>query len=258
MVQLSLLFIAGLFVGTVMIALGGGGGSIYLGVLTGLVGLSPRTAAATSIITALPALAYGSFKYWRRHLIHFKIAWKMIASAVPSIFVGYFVAPYIPTKIYSFILGLILVVLGIQLMIKVRGEATHRKLQGRQQQAVKHRQLRIMAYGILAGLMVGIAGLSGGAPIQAGCLLLGVPLAGTSGTSSFVLVVMSVIATGLHLHGGGIDFSAAIPLIIGALVGANFAPRLILWISNNPRRSLVIQFWLAVMMIFLGGKTALG
>lgn len=258
MIQTILLVIAGLFVGTVMIALGGGGGSIYLGVLTGLVGLSPRTAAATSIITALPALAFGSWKYWRQNLIHFNIAWKMVASAIPSIFIGYFIAPYIPTKIYSMILGAILIILGCQLILKVRGEEKHNKLSQSDHQTISHRQLRILLYGILAGLMVGIAGLSGGAPIQAGCLLLGVPLAETSGTSSFVLVIMSVIATCLHLHGGGIDFTAAIPLICGALVGANFAPKLILWISHDPKRSLIIQFWLAIMMIFLGGKTALG
>lgn len=56
----------GLLVGAVMLALGGGGGAIYLGILAGIMGLPPAIAAATSIITALPALIMGSYSYYRR------------------------------------------------------------------------------------------------------------------------------------------------------------------------------------------------
>ena len=43
----------GLLVGAVMLALGGGGGAIYLGILAGIMGLPPAIAAATSITACL-------------------------------------------------------------------------------------------------------------------------------------------------------------------------------------------------------------
>lgn len=54
-----LLILVGLAVGVFVISLGGGGGAIYLGVLTALFQLPPANAAATSIVTALPALVLG-------------------------------------------------------------------------------------------------------------------------------------------------------------------------------------------------------
>ena len=53
--NLLLMVIVGLAVGIFVISLGGGGGAIYLGVLTAIFQLSPGAAAATSIFTSLPA-----------------------------------------------------------------------------------------------------------------------------------------------------------------------------------------------------------
>lgn len=241
-----LLIVVGLLVGVFVISLGGGGGAIYLGVLTALFNLPPATAAATSIVTALPALVLGSWSYYRRGMINFRLGNRMMVAAIPSIFVGFWLSPWIPERTYKLVIGLILAVLGIQLIYKVYHQPAKKRGASK---------WGSVAYGILGGLMVGVAGLSGGGPITAGLLLLGVGMANASATSAYVLVGMSVVGALLHLTGGNVDWSAAGGLIVGSLAGALLAPPVILWLTKKPQRTLIIKLVLGVMLILMGVKT---
>lgn len=232
--------------GIFVISLGGGGGAIYLGVLTALFNLPPATAAATSIVTALPALMVGAWSYYRRGMIEFRLGNRMLMAAIPSIFLGFWLSPMLPEKLYKLVIGLILAALGIQIIYKTHHQSA------KQPNSSKWGSV---AYGVIGGLMVGIAGLSGGGPITAGLLLLGVGMANASATSAYVLVGMSIVGALLHLSGGAVDWQAAGGLIIGSLVGALLAPPVILWLTRKPQRALVIKLILWVMLIVMGIKT---
>ncbi len=49
----------GFFAGMLIISLGGGGGAVYVGVLTGLCGIAPDVAASVSLATAIPTTLMG-------------------------------------------------------------------------------------------------------------------------------------------------------------------------------------------------------
>lgn len=246
--ELVTTIILGFVIGFIMISLGGGGGAYYLGVLTAIFQQPPATAAATSIVTAFPALVLGCWSYYRRGLINFHLGLRMLVAAIPCIFVGYFISPLIPEKLYKVILGLILACLGIQILYQVRSSGQHQsKLSAR---------AACILYGALAGLMVGIAGLSGGGAITAGLIVMGVSLAKMSATSSFVLVGMTFIGGLLHISGGHVDWSVATGLIIGSLIGAVLAPSLALWLSKSAKRTLIIKVILGFVLILMGLKTA--
>jgi uncharacterized membrane protein YfcA len=244
--NLILLIAVGLLVGIFVISLGGGGGAIYLGVLTALFNLPPATAAATSIVTALPALLVGAWSYYRRGMIEFHLGNRMLIAAIPSIFIGFWVSPLLPEKLYKLVIGLILAALGIQIIYKTYHQSAKKPTSSKWGSVI---------YGIIGGLMVGVAGLSGGGPITAGLLLLGVGMANASATSAYVLVGMSIVGALLHLSGGAVDWQAAGGLIIGSLVGALLAPPVILWLTKKPQRALVIKLILGVMLIVMGIKT---
>lgn len=249
--NLFLMVVVGLAVGIFVISLGGGGGAIYLGVLTGLFQLSPSAAAATSIVTSLPALIMGSWSYYRRGLINFSLGNRMMIAAIPSIFVGYFISPFLPEQVYKVIIGLILVFLGAQLVYKVyrQKENKHARISAKTASVL---------YGIMGGLMVGIAGLSGGGPITTGLLLLGASMAAASATSSYVLVGMSIVGAALHISSGAIDWRAAGGLIAGSLVGAFMAPPVVLWMTDKPNRARLVKLFMGVFIIVMGIKTAIG
>ena len=246
--NLILLIAVGLLVGGFVISLGGGGGAIYLGVLTALFNLPPATAAATSIVTALPALLVGAWSYYRRGMIEFRLGNRMLVAAIPSIFIGFWISPWLPEKLYKLVIGLILAALGIRIIYKTY----HRS--AKQPTSSKWGSI---AYGVIGGLMVGVAGLSGGGPITAGLLLLGVGMANASATSAYVLVGMSIVGALLHLSGGAVDWQAAGGLIVGSLVGALLAPPVILWLTRKPQRALLIKLILGAMLIVMGIKTIL-
>lgn len=239
------LLLFGLVIGTVIIAMGGGGGAFYLGILTAIFQLPPAEAAATSLITAIPSILIGVIGYWREQKIDFHLGNQMLVAALPAVIVGALISPYIPKLLYQWIMGLILIWLGCRIFIK------------HDQQNNQNSKWAARLYGVMAGLMVGFAGLSGGGPILAGLLILGENLFRATATSAYVLAGMCILGAVLHTTSGQVNWPVGIPLMIGAICGAVLAPRLMDVLSRNPKASKYLQPTIAVLLIVMGAKTIL-
>lgn len=207
-----LVVVCGFLIGFFVISTGGGGAALYLGVLTGLCGLSAAHAVDTSLLTAIPALSF-----YRHGNVNVKLARQFLYFALPTVIVASLLARYIPEKIYAPLIGLVLVVLGVQMYF--------RKV--RQTEDIHVDRVKAAYYAILSGLMIGIGGLSGGGVIMAGLLAMGEDMLGTVATSSFILVWTSLIGTVMHMTGGGVSYFYALLLIIGSVTGALIAPRVL-------------------------------
>lgn len=241
------LLLIGLIVGFFVISMGGGGAAIYLGVLTAVFHLAPAAATATSLVTALPSLILGSFGYYRQHAIKFKIGNQMLLAAIPAVVVGSLLSPYIPESIYKWVVGLILVLLGINIM---------RNKQSKTAELPTHSRLKASSFGVLSGLMVGVAGLSGGGPILAGLLLLGLDTVSAVATSSYVLVFMTIVGAIFHTAGGQVDWHAGIGLMIGALIGAAIAPYIMKrFVGNSKNGGGKLKPVMGILLILMGIKT---
>ncbi len=99
------LIIIGLIVGTFVILFGGGGAAIYLGILTGIVGLNGSTAASTSLVTVLPSLILGVWTYYRQGTIKTRLGNQMLITAIPAVIIGSLISSYIPDNLYKWIIG---------------------------------------------------------------------------------------------------------------------------------------------------------
>ena len=239
------LLLFGLVIGTVIIAMGGGGGVFYLGILTAIFKLPPAEAAATSLITAIPSILIGVIGYWRQQKIDFHLGNQMLVASLPAVIVGALVSPYIPKLLYQWIIGLILIWLGCRILIK------------HERQNNQNSKWAARLYGVMAGLMVGIAGLSGGGPILAGLLILGENLFRATATSAYVLAGMCILGAVLHTTSGQVNWPVGIPLMIGAICGAVLAPQLMDVLSHSPKASKYLQPTIAVLLIVMGAKTIL-
>ncbi|KRL22903.1 sulfite exporter TauE/SafE family protein [Lentilactobacillus kisonensis] len=241
--DIVLLILAGFIIGTIVISLGGGGAAYYLGILTTIFGLGPASAAATSLVTAFPSLLIGSYSYFRLHKINFKIALRMIYAAVPAVIIGSLISPYIPEKLYSYIIGGILAYLGIQLLLQSK-QNNHRA-----------GQAAAIVYGVIGGLMVGVGGLSGGGPITAGLLVMGADMVTAAATSSLVLVTMTFVGICFHLQAGNVDWGVGIWIMIGAILGSFLAP--ILLNRLDPAKfTKYVKPILGIMLVVMGAFTA--
>lgn len=241
--DILLLIIVGFIIGTVVITLGGGGAAFYLGILTTVFGLGPASAAATSLVTSFPSLLIGSYSYFRLHKIKLRIAWRMIIFAVPSVIVGSLLSPYIPEKIYQYIIGGILAILGIQTLFS------------KQNSGKKPNKWLAPVYGVISGFMVGIGGLSGGGPVVAGLLVMGTDMVTAAATSSLVLVVMTATGLVFHLSAGNVDWSVGLGLMAGAILGSFLAP--VLLGKLDPQKfTKYIKPVLGVLLVVMGTFTA--
>lgn len=237
------LIITGFIIGTIVITLVGGGAAFYLGILTTVFGLGPASAAATSLVTSFPSLLIGSYSYFRLHKIKLKIAWRMIIFAVPAVVVGSLLSPHIPAKIYSFIIGGILAILGIQTLFS------------KQDGHKKPNKWLAPIYGVISGLMVGIGGLSGGGPVVAGLLVMGTDMVTAAATSSLVLVVMTATGLIFHLSAGNVDWSVGLGLMFGAIMGSFLAP--VLLGKLDPKKfTKYVKPILGVLLVVMGTFTA--
>ncbi|WNY94119.1 sulfite exporter TauE/SafE family protein [Limosilactobacillus fermentum] len=241
-----LVVVCDFLIGFFVISIGGGGVALYLGVLTGLCGLSAAHAVDTSLLTAIPALCFGALSFYRHGNVNVKLARQFLYFALPTVIVASLLARYIPEKIYAPLIGLVLVVLGVQMYF--------RKV--RQTEDIHVDRVKAAYYAILSGLMIGIGGLSGGGVIMAGLLAMGEDMLGTVATSSFILVWTSLIGAVMHMAGGGVSYFYALLLIIGSVTGALIAPRVLSRVNRatfdricKPVISLIVTL-MGLQMIF--------
>ncbi len=215
----------GFLAGLLIISLGGGGGAVYVGVLTGLCGVAPDIAASTSLATAIPTTLMGSFSHYRAGNVHVRIAFYLMAGAVIGTIAGSLCSGLLPLWLYTKLTGTILIILALQMGLsciypptRIRKESS--ALTGRD-------QAKALAYGMLGGGMSGLIGLSGGGPITAGLFALGCTPLAAVGTSVFVIFFMSVIGFGMHMGIGHIDWHLVRLLLSGTVAGAFAGPFLL-------------------------------
>lgn len=239
-----MIIIYGFFIGAFVSLIGGGGASLYLGVLTAQLGLPIAQAAATSLFVALPALFFGFITQHRYHNVKFKIGNIMIFAALPSIIIGTIISKYIPSKLYNWLVGIILIIMGLFVFIK---SFIHKNTQ-------EHgSKLKAIGFGILSGAMVGIGGLSGGAPTVAGLAILGLNALQAAGTSTYVLCIMSLIGLISHLFISTIAWQAGFTLMIGAILGSVITPIILNHLNLNKINNFLSSL-IGIIIIYFGIK----
>lgn len=231
----------GLLVGVMMISLGGGGGALYIGILTSIAHLSAASAVSTSLYVSLPALVLGTYLYYRSGNIQFGMGNRMLLATVPSVIIGSVVARFIPKALYTWGIAITLMVLGIQILLMKKGERKN----------ARTKWIQPIFYGCSSGLMVGIGGMSGGGPIMAGLLIMGMEIATAVATSAYVLVCSSIIGLIFHIDSANINWATGNNLMIGSLVGAIIAP-LVINRLNIQKTTTLLKPIVGGLMIIMG------
>lgn len=214
----------GFLVGLIMVSIGGGGGSVYVGILTAFLNVPPAIAVTTSLATGLPTTTVGAISHWRAGNVNKTMAKQMVIWGIGGSVVGSLVSGYLNQQLYTVITALTLLYLSVNnvvvLVKKHRG--TFHSVRGTRKGDVES-----AAYGILAGLMSGIVGLSGGGAITAGLIAMGCSALETIGTSATVLVALAASSFLMHIATGVVDWQMVLLLASGTVVGAWLSPKLL-------------------------------
>lgn len=250
MSQYIALPIVGFVVGLLIISLGGGGGAVYVGILTVFFNIPPGIAASTSLATTIPTTAVGTFSHWKAGNVNWRFGLTMLIGGVVGSIVGSLCSGFLPESLYNKVTGAILLLLAVQMLVSyIKKKGNVRKTD---QTHKKSNTVKAACFGLLGGVMSGLVGLSGGGPIIAGLMILGCQALETVGTS--VLVLFGIALTGFitHLGIGSIDWKLVGLLTIGTVCGAFIGPVLLKRIDKS-KLEKVLQPVLFIMIVVMGG-----
>lgn len=257
------LIILGFFVGTLGTLIGAGGGFILVPVLVILFPQMPAD-AVTSISLAVVFLnaASGSFAYAKMKRIDYKSALVFGLATLPGAIIGALVTSLIPRKAFDIILGVLLVVIALFLLIKPQQQSfatkkmlkntTFRKLTDAD--GVEYSYSFNIWLGVVLSFFVGflssLLGIGGGIiHVPALTSLLNFPIHIATATSHFILAIMALTGTIVHLMKGtlqsGLQTAAfiGIGVIIGAQLGA--------YLSHKVKPVAIIRA-LAIALLLVG------
>ena len=233
----------GVLAGMLIISLGGGGGAVYVGVLTGLCGIAPDVAASVSLATAIPTTMMGAFSHYRAGNVNIRLALYVLAGTVVGSVVGSLCSGLLPLRFYNKLTGLILLILALQ-MAWYCFRPPKREIKDSDSLTVKDK-LQAMAYGLLGGAMSGLLGVTGGGPITAGLFVLGCTPLHAVGTSVFVICGMSLVGFFMHLTLGHMNWQLVHYLLSGTMVGAFAGP----WLMSRLDRQKVNRYLRPVVAV---------
>lgn len=252
MPQYIALPVVGFVVGLLIISLGGGGGAVYVGILTAFFNIPPAIAASTSLATTIPTTAVGTFSHWKAGNVNWRFGLTMLIGGVVGSIVGSLCSGFLPQNLYNKLTGLILLLLAVQMLVSYLKKRKKDNTQKAGQLNQKANTIKAVCFGLIGGVMSGLVGLSGGGPIIAGLMLLGCQALETVGTSVLVLLGIAVTGFVTHLGIGNIDWQLVGLLTIGTVCGAFVGP-LILKKINKQKLEKVLQPVLFIMIVVMGG-----
>jgi hypothetical protein len=264
----------GLGVGTFGTLIGAGGGFILMPILL-LVYPDRQPVALTAISLAVVFFnaSSGSYSYARMKRIDFKSGLLFLLTGIPGASAGAYIVNYIPRKEFNFAFGGLLLASGLFILLRTFGSGRHRhETQPSFMRTVVDAEGNRYTYGFslatgmtisfAVGLASSILGIGGGIiHVPAMANLLNFPVHVATATSHFILAVMALIGSVVHIFDGSLglgDLPYLAPLAVGATIGARAGAALSTRIHGRwIMRSLAIALGLVGVRILMPALTAM-
>ena len=248
MVEFGLLALIGVALGAFGTLVGAGGGFLLVPILLFVYpDMSPKTVTAMSLFVVLANACSGTFAYWRHGRIDFRTGLLFAAATLPSAVAGAVLVAYIPRPQFTCIFAVFLGAIGVWLLLpRPETTAIRAPLTGR---GVIRRRLTdrsglsfVYGYRLWQGLSISavvgfissLLGIGGGiVHVPAMVMMLRFPVYVATATSQFVLAVMALEATAVHVAHGTLTWdltlarasAIAVGAIVGAQAGAHYSHR---------------------------------
>jgi Predicted permeases len=253
-IHLILLPLFGLVIGLLVSMFGGGGGGLFVPVLILIFGVTPQVAVATSLAAVLPTSVVSTFSHFRQSNVDIRTGLILGIGGIIGTLIGASIANIIPPRDLQLILGIFTLIMIIPMLRSLiqRNQKLKEKNGDKKEQLSLTGPKRVIAsfFGVISGLMAGVFGISGTAPIVAGLYSLSLPAAMVVGTSVFVLIFNSIAGIGGFYLLGRLDLTLIILLGGGAAVGAFMGPLLLKKINPKTFEKIYGPVILGIMVIF--------
>jgi uncharacterized membrane protein YfcA len=234
----------GTVVGLIAGLLGVGGGFLLVPTLI-MLGLPAHEAIGTS----LACISVSSFASAYTHIREGRVLYRVVilkeAFSMPSAIVGAYLSSYFSERILKIIFALMLIYLAVSLLRQRPGPCIE------ESGPIKYRNVPLV--GIVAGLISGLLGVSGGIlNVPLFHTLVGLPIKYAVGTSSLSLFFTALAGTFEHWRLGHVDVGLVLSLAPGLIVGARVGAKTVSRLSPSLMRKIF-----AVLLVLIALKMLL-
>jgi len=258
MLQLAILFVAGLGIGTLGTLIGAGGGWMIVPCLLFGLGFTPQRAVGTSLMVVFLNAFSGSIAYMIQGRILYRMGVAFAVATIPGAMIGASLVQYIGSQWFIFLFAIFLLFLAV-FLLKGRTITGH-SFRHPSQEELDSLSSPIMLTGMFISFLVGVIssllGIGGGiVHVPFLIVILGMEVHAATATSHFVLAVTSLVGALIFLYGGHVDLPVAGVMGAGVLLGAQVGAVLSNRLPSDPiRKTLafaVLIFAVGLIIRFL-------
>ncbi|CAN5461858.1 sulfite exporter TauE/SafE family protein [soil metagenome] len=233
------------FVGIALGLLGGGGSILTVPLLAYVAGMDAKAAIATSLLVVGVTSAVGAISHARAGRVQWRTGLIFGAAGMAGAYLGGVVARFIPGTVLLIGFAVMMIATAIAML---RG----RKNIAETAETQRIPLAKILAEGLVVGLVTGLVGAGGGfLVVPALALLGGLPMPIAVGTSLIVIAMKSFAGLAGYLSSVHIDWTLALMVTAAAVVGALIGARLTAMVNPDSLRKAFGWFVLAMSSVIL-------
>lgn len=235
------------FVGVALGLLGGGGSILTVPLLAYVAGMDVKQAIATSLLVVGVTSAVGAISHARAGQVRWRTGLIFGGAGMAGAYAGGLLARFFPGTVLM--IGFAVMMVGTSVAM-LRGRSNTGAGAGSEHRLPVP---KILAEGLVVGLVTGLVGAGGGfLVVPALALLGGLPMAAAVGTSLIVIAMKSFAGLAGYLSSVQIDWAVALAVTAAAVVGALIGARLTAMINPDTLRKAFGWFVLTMSSVILG------
>lgn len=232
-------------VGIALGLLGGGGSILTVPLLAYVAGMDAKQAIATSLLVVGVTSAVGAISHARAGRVQWRTGLIFGVAGMAGAFAGGLLSRYIPGSVLLIGFAVMMIATAIAML---RGRKNIVASDGSHRTPV----VKIVAEGLVVGLVTGLVGAGGGfLVVPALALLGGLPMPIAVGTSLVVIAMKSFAGLAGYLSSVTIDWRLAAMVTAAAVVGALIGARLTSLVDPDSLRKAFGWFVLLMSSIIL-------
>ena len=233
------------FVGIALGLLGGGGSILTVPLLAYVAGMDAKAAIATSLLVVGVTSAIGAVSHARAGRVQWRTGLIFGAAGMAGAYAGGLLARFIPGTVLLIGFALMMIATAVAML---RGRKNVAPTEGTARLPVP----KIIAEGLVVGLVTGLVGAGGGfLVVPALALLGGLPMPIAVGTSLIVIAMKSFAGLAGYLTSVTINWPLALAVTAAAVAGALIGARLTSKIDPDSLRKAFGWFVLAMSSVIL-------
>lgn len=220
-----LLFLSGLLVATICSLVGLGGGILIVPILVLGFGLITQHAVGISLFMMTFTTISATIAYARQKRINYKVGVLLDVFDVPGAILGAFVATILSSNLLASLFGCLLITISIHIIKKKNSEGAEDLVSSGDFNLSRRAIYICLLASFLSGLVAGLFGAGGGTvDMITMVLVLGMSPYIATGTSEFGMALTNTAALIPHVFFGNVALEKAVPVTIGAVIGAQLGP----------------------------------